>query len=203
MKKIFFLALVALIGLTANAQNFGNDKTVNAATTWTFEQFAGKDVTTLQDFNGLYLRATEAHAIHGKSSRLKVKLADGTTAKTSAYIQASNNPNLAPSVSKMKSAGDRVSNSNDRCVAFNAAVAGKVYVAFRAIAPNAPRALKIFFKGASYNDYKEVAKVEGSKVYGQEDHLGYIEYTANEAGTFVIGGDCTPYFYAIQFVPAK
>lgn len=203
MKKIFLLALLALIGITANAQNFGNDKTVNAATTWTFEQLAGKDITSTEEFNGLYLRANGSHAIHAKNSRLKIKLADGKTYKATSYIAPANNGGIAPAASKMKSAGDRISNSNDRSIAFNAAVAGKVYVAFRATTGIAERSLKVFFKGKSDSDYKMVAKADAKTINAQEDNLGYIEYTATEPGTFVIGGDCSPLIYAVQFIPTK
>lgn len=199
MKKILLLAFTALMAITANAQSFGQDKVVNAATTWTFEQYAGKSITALEEFNGLYLRANEKHDFRGAASHLKVALADGKTLKSQASL-ATRSRDLKPTTAKIKSAGE---GSLDCCVAFNASVKGKVYVAFRAKTSDDTRLMKIFFKGASDSNYKEVAKVDAGTVKALKNSLGTLEYTSNEPGTFVIGGNCGPSLYAVQFIPAQ
>lgn len=200
MKKIFAIAVLALITMTSYAQNFGSEDVVSKATTWTFDQLVDKGYTGLESLNGLYVRATEKHPTRVTSSKLKVDGIDGNVLRCFSYISA---PNMmfTPSAAKVPTAGSRVAESNDRCVAFNAGVAGKVHVAFRAKANLSDRLMKIYFKGASDSDYKEVASVKGSDAFAEEHNLAYLDYTATEAGTFIIVGNCTPVIYAIQFAP--
>lgn len=77
MKKILMLAFATMMTFVAGAQDFGQDKVVNAPTTWTFEQYAGNSVNKLEELNGLYLRASEKHDFKCAASHIKVTLADG------------------------------------------------------------------------------------------------------------------------------
>lgn len=202
MKKVFLSALISLSCLTANAQDFGQDKVVNVSTTWTFGQFANKTVTSLEETNGLYLRASEKHSFKGSPSNIKLKLVDGKTMKSEASL-ATRSRDPKPTAAKVSTAGTAINGNTDCCVAFNAGVAGKVFVAFRTKASDDARTMKIFFKGAKSKDYKEVAKIEAASVKKQKDNLAHLEYTSSESGTFIIGGNCSPSLYAIQFVPAQ
>ena len=198
MKKILMLAFATMMTFVAGAQDFGRDKVVNAPTTWTFEQYAGNSVNKLEELNGLYLRASEKHDFKCAASHIKVTLADGKAIKGQASLSIRSR-DIKPAGIKIKSAG--AEGGLDCCVAFNAASAGKVFVAFRAKTSDDTRLMKIFFKGKSDSNYKEVAKVDAGTVKALRNGLGTIEFTSTEAGTFVIGGNCSPSLYAVQFIP--
>lgn len=180
--------------LTASAQ-------VTEETTWNFSsKTSGDAITSVSEDNGLWYRATDAHAINiGAAANVTFTFADETTyqAKSSANLLASlpSNPDLAPAADMAANAA--ADDTNDRSLAFTTGKPGTIYVAYRgASSTTEGRSYKLFMNGT------EVASTPIADIAGAANRAGTFMYTATSAGTFVIGGGANMQVYMVKFVPA-
>ncbi len=200
--KTMMLA-IALLSVEANAWaiDFGTEATVSTTTTWTFEDFSS-DITghTLVKGSG-YLRAyprpennnDRQFSFESKSGSV---VFDGFRVNYSTVAKAS---------AKMVGLGSSMTTSSTAAVtsgsialpsfAFNASVAGTIYVAMKSTSTS-DGGQRIYF-----NDGETVSLVKKETATGEID---IFSYTSDKAGVFFIGDVLDTYeLYAVRFVPTS
>lgn len=151
---------------------------INETTTWDFSDLSDGTIEEYTDYNGLILRATAGtHAV---------------TTKTGSVSFAANGSNIETSyLTKNKQAADDLNNTTyDRCLAFNASVAGKTTATFSG-ANNNDRRFQILFKAKD----KAVVKSEVVATKAQST----ISLVSEEAGTFFIAATIACNVHEVKF----
>ena len=204
--KILELMLCALAALPLGA--WADDPTtVSEFREWFFNvQYDGTTastnngtVTSIQNYNGLYLRATSTsgHALTYKSITRTATFSDGRRITSSMGLSFPASNNFAPGNS---AANADATDANDRCVALKTGVAGTLYIAYR---PNSTtdRVIKLFLNGTAVvtHTIKSSLSSEGNVINQQ---VATMEYTANAGGTFFLGGNGGSEILYIRFVPS-
>ena len=209
------LCALALLPLGAWAEvDFGTEATVSTTTTWTFGDLKTgetyKSVTnnlilatessTTTDF---YLRGSDARNFTVSSCTSKnLTFADGTEVSTgTAYLKANGNYNTSNS-----SAPEATTKAGDDCTvcvpsfAFNASVAGTLYLKVRYESTYDAPDFRIWFTNGTSSEYVGYTVRSNSN----NDIYDEIAYTSKEAGSFFV--TCTKNgafgIYAARFVPA-
>lgn len=193
MKRIFsiFVATIAM-AMTAAAANVVTETTV-----WSFDDRAQGEVleATIAEINGLYVRALPGHEAKIAGSRVRGKFSDGTQYKVKQGLSISSNPNLGE-IGKIE-ADSKVGGRSDRCVAFQAGKAGKLYLAFRTKVQAEGRKLAVQLDG------KTVADVEAAEVAEEVDNLGQMEVDIPAAGCVTFGGNAAYILVYMKYVPQE
>lgn len=189
MKKINLLKTMLLAAImlpsAASAQpDFGTDDVVNTTTLWTFDQYQGGETVAkgeLINYQGLYLHG------HGTNEMLINRLSRETISSFGG--QDVTVYNALRSKAGREAAGTKASAINNATIAFNAGVAGTVYVYARV--ENAAKKMTIAFNGTKVVD-EAIADASAYNVYS---------YTCTEAGCIAIAGTGAYQIKAVKFVP--
>lgn len=182
------LALAALfmmqVGGAKAEVDFGTDDVISSTTLWTFDQYLGGEKVskgTLVNYKGLYLYG------HGTNEMLINR-----TSKTTISSFGGQDViiySLLRSKTGRDAAGKKASGINNATIAFNASVAGTVYVYARV--ENADKNMTIAFNNTKVLD----ADVTDGRAYN------VYTYTSTEAGCFAIAGAGAYQIGAVKFVP--
>lgn len=151
---------------------------IEETTTWDFADLADGTIEKYTDYEGLVLRATAGtHAV---------------TTKVGSVSFAANGANIETSyLAKNKQAADDLNNTTyDRCLAFNASVAGKTTVTFSG-SDNDSRYFQILFKAKN----KDVVKAQTVATKAQKE----LSLTSDEAGTFFIAATIACSVHKVKF----
>ena len=152
---------------------------IDATTTWDFSDLTDGTRTYATDYNGLVLRATTANN-------------HGITTKQGQVSFQGNGNNIQNYLAQDRQAADNLENTSyDRCLAFNASVAGKTAVTFSAGSNNDERYFQIFFKAAG----KDVVVEKTVATKAQKT----ISLTSTEAGTFFIAATIACNVHEVKF----
>lgn len=184
--KIMLLAAIMLPSAASAQPDFGTDDVVNTTTLWTFDQYCGVETVsagTVVNYKGLYL--------HGHSSNSMLIERTGAGAIEDFGGQKAQIFCALRSKTGRAAAGTKASEINNALCAFNANVAGTVYVYARVEKDD--KNISIAFNGT---EVVNTANADKSKFFT-------YSYTATEAGTFVIGATGAYKIGAIKFVPTE
>ena len=170
----------------SGAENIVENTYISDAVTW---DFSGLDAGTYDhaiDYDGLILRSTTANN-HGITVSNNVLSIQGN--------QSSGVNNLVNYLKNNKEAADDLTNTTaDRCVAFNASVAGTTTATFSGASASG-RKYQIFFKAKD----KEV-QVQEIQVASAQTTLSL---TSEEPGTFFISATQAYKLHSVSFSPAS
>ena len=200
IKRFFSLSLMIILAIGA----WADEVTVSTEKTWTFRDYEDGDKTAFSEKDGLYSRAISAryYTISSLESPKLLSFSDGfvvninkvaVTNSGSSYSTSGDNP------AYITTANSRPNNTNNgtQLFAFNASVAGTVYVLMEAVATSSYRP-RIYFYKSGDTGMQQV--VNNSNTTDTEIHE--FSYTSTEAGSFFIGSaNQACKIYAIRFVP--
>lgn len=183
---------------------FGTEEVVSAEKTWTFREYENGDKTSFSVDDGLYLRAISSryYTISDLETPQTLTFSDGFKVHVGKVITASSGLSYSTSGSSpvyITTANSRPSNTNNgtQLLAFNANVAGTVYVLMQAT-ETANYRPRIYFYKSGDTGMQQV--VNNSTTTDTEIHE--FSYTSTEAGSFFIGSaNKACKIYAIRFVP--
>lgn len=182
--KIMLLAAIMLPSVVSAQPDFGTDDVVNTTTLWTFDQYQGGETVAkgeLINYQGLYLHG------HGTNEMLINRLSKETISSFGG--QDVTVYNAFRSKAGREAGGTKASAINNATVAFNAGVAGTVYVYARV--ENTAKKMTIAFKGTKVVD-EAITDASAYNVYS---------YTCTEAGCIAIAGTGAYQLKAVKFVP--
>lgn len=168
----------------AAATTFSGDAVVSTTTLWTFDQYLGGEEVSkgsIVNFNGLYLYGNN-------DNEMLINRTDKTTindfgGKSVTYYS------ILRSKTGRDAAGTKASGINNATIAFNAAVAGTVYVHARV--ENTSKKMTISFNGTKVVD----ATITNASAYNT------YSYTTNAPGCIAIAGSGAYQICAVKFVP--
>ena len=170
----------------SGAENIVENTYISENTTWDFSDLEAGSYSKAIDYNGLILRATTA-TNHGITVSNGVLSIQGN--------QSGGVNNLVNYLKNNKEAADDLTNTAaDRCVAFNASVAGKTTVTFSGASADG-RKYQIFFKAKD----KDVVTEEVQVVKAETE----VSLTSTEPGTFFISATQAYKLHSVSFSPAS
>ena len=176
---------------------------VSTSKKWTFAEVAeNTSYSSLTNINeGLYIRANSSKTIsrNTNSNSLNIQFSDESS-KTSytVALKLSANSSFAPATTLV--ANDAVTNADAGCLAVTSDIPGTFYVAAKASANEASKYVQFIFNGNATS----VASDKLNATSGDGSYGCKYEYTAAEAGTFVIGSTSVGVnVYCIRFEPTK
>ena len=191
MKKILSTLILLTLVLTASAAN-----EVKTNTVWSFDELpASLKIADVRDINGLYIRAQQGHEASIIASKVKGNLTDGTRYNTKLGLKLMANKGFK--VSQNTRVDNPAESGTDRCVGIKTATAGKLYLVVRSKTNDASRNIMLYFNG------EIVQQLNAEKVCNSSDNLAVIEYDAQKAGTFFLGGSAEIILCYAKFVPAQ
>lgn len=172
----------------SGAENIVENTYISEAVTWDFSGLEAGTYDHAIDYNGLILRSTTAnnHSITVNNGVLSIS-GNINSAKTA--------NNLEAYLADNNEAADNLTNTSaDRCVAFNASVAGTTTATFSGASASG-RKYQIFFKAKD----KEVQLQEIQVASAQTT----ISLTSEEPGTFFISATQGYKLHLVAFTPAS
>ena len=166
----------------SGAENIVENTYISEETTWDFSDLEAGTYSRAIDYNGLILRATTA-TNHGITVSNGVLSIQGN--------QSSGVNNLVNYLKNNKEAADDLTNTTaDRCVAFNASVAGKTTVTFSGASADG-RKYQIFFKAKDKDLVTEEVQVVKAETM--------VSLTSTEPGTFFISATQAYKLHSVTF----
>lgn len=168
----------------SGAENIVENTYISENTTWDFSDLEAGSYSKAIDYNGLILRATTAN-------NHDIKVSNGVLSIQG--NQSSGVNNLVNFLKNNKEAADDLTNTTaDRCVAFNASVAGKTTAVFSGASASG-RKYQIFFKAKD----KDVITEEVQVVNAETE----VSLTSTEPGTFFISATQAYKLHSVAFEP--
>jgi hypothetical protein len=201
----FAAALVALAASTAaHAQEETEEAQVSTEKIWTFDdyapidngdkEFVGTADESLWEMDGLYIRNYSGRYCQMYNGNNSGTFSDGKSWSCAAYVRTQGNTSFLADGRHDTSAGCKVVKECDRCLAFNAAVAGTCYVVMK------PNTIK---DGVDNSIFFNHALGEVFTVTSQTSTKEKVElkYTSEEPGSFFIVPGVNSMIYVVRFVP--
>jgi hypothetical protein len=185
MKKSFLMILSLLLyAVTGHAA----DVTVSEPSFWSFDQFdAGRVFQGLQNFKGLYIRATGDRPLTIEANAMSGTFSDGS--KWSVTNVGTNKAGAIFDTSGMTASETPKKKSTDDCFAIHTDVPGTLYV--------------IMKNSSTYDGRKMVMKFNGETVQEFPTSTSPVElkHTATTAGVYYFTSDRAYSLIAVRFVP--
>ena len=186
------------------------EKYVNAATTWTFDNYATGDLysgnTSWNENGKLYARSISSRKYTiTEMASAQLTFSDNHSNVTVSKYAQSNSATSIGSGAQINTAGKTNTSEVTPCFAFNAQVPGTCYAIFKGIKASTSPDVKaskcrIFFAGSG--DTKPASK-KSTDVTDENEYVK-ISWTSTAAGAFYIGSaDNSCSIYAIRFAPTR
>lgn len=170
----------------SGAENIVENTYISEETTWDFSDLEAGTYSRAIDYKGLILRCTTAN-------NHDITVSNNTLSSSGNINNAKTANNLEAYLANNSEAADNLTNTSaDRCVAFNASVAGTVIATFSGASANG-RKYQIFFKAKD----KEV-KIQEIQVVNAQTPLSF---TSDEPGTFFISATQSYNLHSVAFSP--
>ena len=170
----------------SGAEDIVENTYISENTTWDFSDLEAGSYDHAIDYNGLILRATTA-TNHGITVSNGVLSIQGN--------QSGGVNNLVNFLKNNKEAADDLTNTAaDRCVAFNASVAGTTTVTFSGASADG-RKYQIFFKATDKGVITEEVQVAKTETE--------VSLTSTEPGTFFISATQAYKLHSVTFSPSE
>lgn len=202
MKRFFILSLTMILALSAWADN---DKVAsNQATVWEFSgQTKDATIESTTQMNGLYIKAKTSSGMKYSQVKRSGTFSDGSAWTTTTdnasgiALYLASNSNLTPTTSYFSDLTTDGSNRTFRSVAFETAIAGKIYAAV--YVSNATSGSINLYKVASEENV--VASINVAEDLSS-NKTATLEYEATEKSIFVFGSkDANTTLCYMKFVP--
>ena len=213
--KILKLMLCALAALPLGA--WADDPvTINGFREWFFDvksdgaiAAANETVTSLTNYDGIYLRATSSHSLTysaSPSASGNITLSDDSKKIYTRTIGLKLSGNSSYTLSSNIEPNASITDATDRCMALKTGVAGKLYIVYAPTA-NADNRTIVLYKNGSASITHTVFKTSSSEGYSSAtnpkvvNEVCSMECDAAANDIFYFGGYANPWVYYVRFIP--